>query len=210
MKLDLTKKSHKIILFALLVVPTLIMGIIWTAYVQNQADATIKEEPKIENTEGKESDSPDSSPSEELELTEEQKQIESENIPGSEYITDEDKAIAQNVAEKFAQAYGNYDSEKPLDFVHNAKPYMSEIFYNEWDKNPPRRPLALIKSEVDSYEAYPIDTADKYTLMFNVVLQQKTVNSLEDKDVPLETSLIIALKKTYGEWKVEGVNVSNG
>lgn len=207
MKLDLTKKSHKMILFALLAIPTLIMGIIWTA--NNQDEATTKEEPKTEKTEGKESDTPDSSPSE-LELTEEQEQIESESIPGSEYIKEEDKAIAQEVAENFAQAYGNYDSEKPLEFIQNAKPYMSEVMAHEWDKNPPRRPLALVKSEVDSYEAYPIDTADKYTLMYNVVLQQKTVNSLEDKDVPLETSLIIALKKTFGEWKVEGVNVSNG
>ena len=65
MKLDLTKKSHKMILFALLAIPTLIMGILWTA--MNQDEATTKEEPKTEKTEGKESDTPDSSPAEEVE-----------------------------------------------------------------------------------------------------------------------------------------------
>lgn len=87
---------------------------------------------------------------------------------------------------------------------------MSHTMSEEWEKYPPRRPLALVKSEVEDYEAYPVDTADKYTLLFNVVLQQKTINTVGDKNVPLETSILIALEKLNGEWKVKGVDVQNG
>lgn len=210
MKFDISTKKSKIFLILLIAIPSFIIGIVITAILQNQpADATPKAEPKKEKIEKQESDKSDSSSSEEIELTEEQEQIEAENIPGSEYISDTDKAEAQNVAEKFAQAYGNYDSEKPLDFIHNAQKYLEYTMSQEWDKNPPRRPLALVKSEVEDYETYPVDTGDEFTLLFNVVLEQKTINTLGDKDIPLTTSILIALEEFNGEWKVKGVNIDN-
>ncbi|MEP9408619.1 hypothetical protein ABKP09_20070 [Peribacillus frigoritolerans] len=210
MKLDFSKKIHRLLLFLMLVISSLVIAIIWTNITLNNEDTEKKEKTKETSAEVVESDEPDSSPSKELELTEEQEQIESENIPGSESVSDEDKAAAQKVAEDFAKAYGNYDSEKPLEFVSNAQKYTSYEMHEEWDKYPPRRPLALAKSEVESYEAYPVDTADKYTLLFNVVLQQKTINTKGDKNVPLETSILTALEKLNGEWKVKGVDIQNG
>lgn len=211
MKFDISTKKSKTFLILLIAVPSIFIGIIITAILQNQADSktAAKEEPKKEHVEKQESEKSDSSSSEEIELTEEQEKIESENIPGSEYISDADKAEAQNVAEKFAQAYGNYDSKKPLDFIHNAQKYLEYTMSQEWDKNPPRRPLALAKSVVEDYETYPIDTADEFTLLFNVVLEQKTINTDGYKDIPLTTSLLVALEEFNGEWKVKGVDIRN-
>lgn len=210
MKLDYSKKTHKLLLFIMLAIPSIIIAIIWTSITLNDAAPEKKEKPKETSAEVVESIEPDSAPSEELELTEDQEQIENENIPGSESISEEDKAAAQIVAENFAKAYGNYDKEKPLEFVHKAQKYMSYEMYEEWDDYPPRRPSALVKSEVESYETYPVDTADKYTLLFNVVLQLKTINAMGDKNVPLETDILIELEKVDGVWNVKGANIRNG
>lgn len=83
MKLDFSKKKDRLLLFLMLVIPSLIVALIWTNITLNNAAPDKKEKPKETSSEVVESDEPDSSPSEELELTEEQEQIESENIPGS-------------------------------------------------------------------------------------------------------------------------------
>lgn len=124
-------------------------------------------------------------------------------------MTQEEKQSSKIVAEKFAQAYGNYDSENPLLFIQNAKPYMTEGFYSQWTEEPPRKPLALVKSTIIKKETFPVDGGDQYAIAWNVVLTENAVNTLGDK-VQQEEWLWILVEKENGQWKVKDVNVTNG
>lgn len=200
MKLDFNKKSHKLILLLLLAVPIFTIGFIITFFSQTQA-APEPEKTKTENVEvEEESAQVDPSPSEKKEEQETELVIK---------ISEEDKAASKVIAEKFAQAYSNYDAEKPTEFIQNAKPYMTEGLYKEWEEEAPRKPLALVKSTVKSVETFPVDGGDQYTIVWNVIVQQEQLNPLGDL-VPVEDWFWIAVVKDKGEWKVKGVDITNG
>lgn len=200
---DFNKKSHKFIVFLLIAIPVLSIGFGFLFLAQHEAKET-SEKAKTEKVEAKESEQTDSSPVSE-EKEEEEESEEEVTAPASEMVSKEEKEKAKLTAEKFAQIYGNYDSEKPLDFVHKAKPFITEEFYSHWEENPPRRELALLKSTVKSFDTYPVDTDELNILIFNVVLKEDTVNQM-NKKVYQETTLLIAVEKENGEWKVKSMD----
>lgn len=201
MKIDLTKKSHKMILLLSLAIPILIMGWLWTAYQLHQTETseTIQKS-QNEKLERKEPKLLELSPT-----VDEQ----TENVDTVPFFhSQEEIDTSKMVAEKFSQAYANYDSAQPYNFLHNAKPYMTEGFYNEWATNYPRRPLALVKSTAVKTEAYPIDGGDKYSIAWNVVINQAQINTLGDQ-VPVEEWFYVILNKENGEWKVKDVDITH-
>ena len=198
--LDFNKKSHKFIVFLVIAIPVLSVGFMFMYLAQHDAKETI-EKAKTEKVEAKESEKTDSSP-----VSEDEVEIENEvTPPASEMVSEKEKAKAKSTAEKFAQLYGNYDREKPLDFVYNAKPYMTEEFYSRSEESPPRQFLGLAKSTVKSFDTYPVDIDELNVLVFNVVLKLDTVNDLNKKGYS-ETTILISLEKENGEWKVKSMN----
>jgi hypothetical protein len=194
MKLDMNKTHNKFIVLLLISVPILLIGFLFTYWTQIQTDAdVVKTQPVLEEYTPKE-DAP------EVETPK------PEPVPA---ITQEELDASKLVAEKFAQAYANYDASEPQKYVQNAKPYMTEDFYYEWLTEPPRRPLALTKSTAVKTETYPIELQDPYAIAWNVVIMQEQINTLGDK-VPLEEYFWILLDKEDGEWKVKEVDITNG
>ena len=199
---DFNKKSHRFIVLLIIAIPVLSIGFGFLFLAQHEAKETSEKE-KTEKVQAKESEQTDSSP-----VSEEQEEEESEEevtAPASEMVSEEEKEKAKLTAEKFAQIYGNYDSEKPLDFVYNAKPYMTEEFYSRSEENPPRQLLGLAKSTVKSFDTYPVDIDELNVLVFNVVLKLDTVNQI-NKKVYQETTILISLEKENGEWKVKSMD----
>lgn len=193
------------ILFLMIAIPVFTIGILLTFWSQN-GDADASHQKKQEKAESGEMVETDPSPDSEVEKVPEEEMA---PAPGSEMISKEDKELSKQVAEKFARAYGTYDADTPLDFVEKAKPYMNEEFKYQWEKEPPRKALALVKSTVEKVEILPIDTADKNTIAWNVGITLSTINTLEDKGDDQKWLLMI-LEKENGEWKVKGVDVTNG
>jgi hypothetical protein len=194
MKLDMNKTHNKFIVLLLISVPILLIGFLFTYWTQIQTDAdVVKTQPVLEESTAKE-DAP------EVETPK------PEPVPA---ITQEDLDVSKLVAEKFAQAYANYDASEPQKYVQNAKPYMTEGFYYEWLTEPPRRPLTLTKSTAVKTETYPIELQDPYAIAWNVVIMQEQINTFGDK-VPLEEYFWILLDKEDGEWKVKEVDITNG
>lgn len=199
---DFNKKSHKFIIFLLIAIPVLSIGFGLLLLAQHETKET-GEKAKTEKVEAKESEQTDSSPvSEEKEEEEFEEEV---TAPASELVSKEEKEKAKLTAEKFAQIYGNYDSEKPLDFMYNAKSYMTEELYSRLEESPPRQFLGLAKSTVKSFETYPVDTDDFNVLVWNVVLKEDTVNDMNKKGYQ-ELTILIALEKENGEWKVKSMN----
>lgn len=197
MKLDLTKKSHKFLIFMLLAVPMILITMFYTLWINVESEDTTKNE-KIK-------DSAPADPS----STQKEEPIKEPKKEVSPAITEEDKSTSKLVAEKFAMAYGNYDSKNPSIFVQNSLPCLTEGLHAQWEEKPPRKPLALSKSTVKKLETFPIDGGDKYTIGWNVILTEDTINALGDK-VLQEEWLWILLVKENGDWKVKGVEVNNG
>lgn len=199
MNLDFNKPKHRVILLLMIAVPILIIGFLFTFITQKQEATSAKE--KTEEVEVKEStENVDPSPSPE--------ETEPEKVPVEE-MSQEEKDASKVVAEKFAEAYSNYDAADPEYFILNAKPYMSEGFYMEWEKEPPRKPLAMSKSTVKEVETYPVDGGDKYTIAWNVIVTEETINTLGDIGT-IEEWFWILMDKENGEWKVKDVDVTNG
>jgi hypothetical protein len=193
MKLDMNKTHNKFIVLLLIAMPILTIGFLFTYWTQIQTDAdvvktqSVLEEP-VPKTDSPEVEGPKPEP-----------------VPA---VTQQDLAASKLVAEKFAQAYANYDASKPLEYVQNAKPYMTKGFYLEWENEPPRRPLVLTKSTAVKSEIYPIELNDPYAIAWNVVIMQEQINAFGDK-IPLEEYFWILLDKEDGEWKVEEVDITN-
>lgn len=199
MNLDFTKPKHRAILLLILAVPILIIGFLFTFFNQNQKDTLVEE--KTEVVEVKESaETVDPSPSPE--------ETEPEKVTFEE-MSQEEKEASKVVAEKFAQAYANYDASEPEYFILNAKPYMTEGFYMEWQENPPRKPLAMSKSTVKEVETYPVDGGDQYSIAWNVIVTEENINTLGDIGT-IEEWFWILMDKENGEWKVKDVDVTNG
>jgi hypothetical protein len=193
MKLDMNKTHNKFIVLLLIAVPILTIGFLFTYWTQIQTDAdVVKTQPVLEEPAPK-TDSP------------EVEGPKPEPVPA---VTQQDLDASKLVAEKFAQAYANYDASKPLEYVQNAKPYMTKGFYREWENEPPRRPLVLTKSTAVKSETYPIELNDPYAIAWNVVIMQEQINTLDDK-VPLEEYFWILLDKEDGGWKVKEVDITN-
>ena len=194
MNLDMNKTHNKIIMLLLISVPILLIGFLFTYWTQIQTDADVEKiQPVLEGYTPKE-DNP------------EVEKPKSEPVPA---ITQEDLDASKLVAEKFAQAYANYNASEPKEYIQNAKPYMNEEFFREWLTQPPRRPLALTKSTAVKTETYPIELQDPYAISWNVVIMQEQINSLGEK-VSLEEYFWILLDKEDGEWKVKKVDITNG
>lgn len=199
MKFDLDSKRGKIKLLICLAIPIMTIGFLITFFTLQSAD-----QPKAESAkkEAKVSAKVDPSPSPEDVSKKEKK-------TSVQTLSKEEKEASKAIAEKFAVAYGNYDSKNPLNFVQNAKPYMSEWFNTQWEENPPRRPLALSKSTVKKFDTYRVDGGDQHIIAWSVVLTEETINALGDK-ITQEEWLWIGLVKENGLWKVNEVDISNG
>lgn len=219
MNLDLSNRKHRLIVLLMIMVPMLIIGFAITSWtladrenqeVKKPNDPVTSPEPvePEESTQEESSPLPEENPEEGLAHDHEEMDP---NAPplASEMFSQEDKHASKLVAEKFVQAYGNYNNQTPLDFIQNAKPYMTESFRSQWEQKPPRRPLALAKSTVKKMVTYPVDATEQYLIGWNVVVSLATINTLGD-NVPEEKSMLIVLEKEQGSWKVKGVDITDG
>ena len=212
MKLDLNQKGQRMILLLIIAVPVLGIGFTITSLsLQDEkkpAEEVVEKEKEPSLEQQRYESQKDKDYFEVTQMSEEDKEI-AKSQDNTSDISKEDLNASKQVAEKFAKAYGNFDRTKPQNVVLNAKPYMSSTFYADWEKNPPRRPLALSKSTIKTIDTYPVDGGDQYQVAWNVVLVEETINAAGDKGT-MEEWLWMVLEKKDGTWKVRSLDVNNG
>ena len=59
----------------------------------------------------------------------------------SEKFSEEDLEKTKKMAVEFATAYHNYNADRPMEYLENAKPYMTDALYEKMNQNVRREVL---------------------------------------------------------------------
>lgn len=211
MKLNPNNKTHRIVILILIAGPMLIIG----SFIIAMADNSVEERTAAEQEESQEEES-SLQPKERGELyhedntmTEEEKASAKEVAVDEYEITKETLSESKEVAEKFAVAYQNYNSENPDATYEAVKPYIGYTMEKDWQESPPRWPMTISETVAKEYETYPVDGGSNWEMAWNVVVQVENKTFTGEKSTS-EEWLWIYLTKEEDGWKVQRMDITNG
>ncbi|MDK8746884.1 MULTISPECIES: hypothetical protein [Bacilli] len=141
-------------------------------------------------------------------------QEETDSVP-IQRIDDEIKEKTLKTAEKFLEAYINYDSENPADYVDKMKPYVTEEFFIGHVQNPKREPLEvktyrigeLHISVAESTEHVGVSLSDEITV-FGEVHRLKTTT--DNKEIEEYKEYWLVFDKYKNDYLIKGIDIQDG
>jgi hypothetical protein len=198
-------KSDRIKLFLFLLVLFLVVGFTASTLLRSLNDETADaRDQKTESTEESylTADSPNQSNSESK--SEEEKVNEYDQ---TEHFSSEELEDTKEIAVQFVTAFHTYNADKPIDYLAEAKPYMTEALYEKMNRNGRREVLERSYLTVKETDVTSVVNPSSMVVRWNVIVRGEA-KSVDGKTSQTEDWYLVGLRDVEGEWKVEDVRVN--
>ena len=198
-------KSNRIKLFLFLLVIFLIVAFTVSAFYRsmNEEDAVAVQQ----NIEGVEkssgNDSATISDDQELLAVDEQ----TNDYDQTENFSEKELEKSKRIAVEFATAFHTYNAEKPMEYLENAKTYMTDALYEKMNRNGRREVLERSYLTVKDTNVIPVVNKSSLVVRWNVIVKGEA-KSVDGSISETEDWYLVGLRSVNGEWMVEDVRVN--
>ena len=198
-------KSDRIKLFLFLLVIFLIVAFTVSAFFRsmNEEEAVAVQQ----NIEGVEkssgNDSATISDDQELLAVDEQ----TNDYDQTENFSEKELEKSKRIAVEFATAFHTYNAEKPMEYLENAKTYMTDALYEKMNRNGRREVLERSYLTVKDTNVIPVVNKSSLVVRWNVIVKGEA-KSVDGSISETEDWYLVGLRSVNGEWMVEDVRVN--
>jgi hypothetical protein len=128
----------------------------------------------------------------------------------TEHFSNEDLEKTKEIADNFAKAFHLYNADQPMQYLENAKPYMTARLYQKMKRSIRREPLDRSYLSVKETDVTPVANSSSLVVRWNVIVRGEA-KATDGTTSQTEDWYLVSVGKENGEWKVEDVrvNVSN-
>ena len=199
------RKSDRIKLFLFLLVIFLIVAFTVSAFYRsmNEENAVAVQQ----NIEGVEkssgNDSATISDDQELLAVDEQ----TNDYDQTENFSEKELEKSKRIAVEFATTFHTYNAEKPMEYLENAKPYMTDALYEKMNRNGRREVLERSYLTVKDTNVIPVVNKSSLVVRWNVIVKGEA-KSVDGSISDTEDWYLVGLRTVNGEWIVEDVRVN--
>ncbi|OHR69501.1 hypothetical protein [Bacillus sp. UMB0893] len=197
-------KSDRIKLFLFLLVLFLVVGFaastIFRSLNEDAAEAREKKLVRVEES----SSTADSSTSD---SNSEPEREQSNEYDQTEKFSEEELEATKKIAVQFVTSFHSYNADKPMDYLENAKPYMTDSLYEKMSRNGRREVLERSYLTVKETDVTPVVNKSSMVVRWNVIVRGEA-KSVDGKASQTEDWYLVGMRDVDGEWKVEDVRVN--
>ena len=192
-------KADRIKLFLFLLVIFLVVAFIVSAFFRsmNKDEAVV-----VEQIEGVDNASGDSSSGAPVVIEDQMNDYDQ-----TEKFSEEDLEKSKKMAVEFATAYHNYNADRPMEYLENAKPYMTDALYEKMNQNVRREVLERSYLTAKETQVLPVVNKSNLVVRWNVIVKGEA-KSIDESILETEDWYLVGLRNVNGEWKVEDVRVN--
>ena len=198
-------KSNRIKLFLFLLVIFLIVAFTVSAFFRSmnkeEAVAVQQNIEGVEKSSG--NDSATISDDQELLAVDEQ----TNDYDQTENFSEKELEKSKRIAVEFATAFHTYNAEKPMDYLENAKTYMTDALYEKMNRNGRREVLERSYLTVKDTNVIPVVNKSSLVVRWNVIVKGEA-KSVDGSISETEDWYLVGLRSVNGEWMVEDVRVN--
>ena len=198
-------KSDRIKLFLFLLVIFLIVAFTVSAFFRSmnkeEAVAVQQNIEGVEKSSG--NDSATSSDDQELLAVDDQ----TNDYDQTENFSEKELEKSKKIAVEFATAFHTYNAEKPMEYLENAKPYMTDALYEKMNRNGRREVLERSYLTVTETNVIPVVNKSSLVVRWNVIVKGEA-KSVDGSISETEDWYLVGLRSVNGEWMVEDVRVN--
>lgn len=198
-------KSNRIKLFLFLLVIFLIVAFTVSAFFRSmnkeEAVAVQQNIEGVEKSSG--NDSATISDDQELLAVDEQ----TNDYDQTENFSEKELGKSKRIAVEFATAFHTYNAEKPMDYLENAKTYMTDALYEKMNRNGRREVLERSYLTVKDTNVIPVVNKSSLVVRWNVIVKGEA-KSVDGSISETEDWYLVGLRSVNGEWMVEDVRVN--
>ena len=198
-------KSNRIKLFLFLLVIFLIVAFTVSAFFRSmnkeEAVAVQQNIEGVEKSSG--NDSATISDDQELLAVDEQ----TNDYDQTETFSEKELEKSKRIAVEFATAFHTYNAEKPMDYLENAKTYMTDALYEKMNRNGRREVLERSYLTVKDTNVIPVVNKSSLVVRWNVIVKGEA-KSVDGSISETEDWYLVGLRSVNGEWMVEDVRVN--
>ena len=198
-------KSNRIKLFLFLLVLFLIVAFTVSAFFRSmnkeEAVAVQQNIEGVEKSSG--NDSATISDDQELLAVDEQ----TNDYDQTENFSEKELEKSKRIAVEFATAFHTYNAEKPMEYLENAKTYMTDALYEKMNRNGRREVLERSYLTVKDTNVIPVVNKSSLVVRWNVIVKGEA-KSVDGSISETEDWYLVGLRSVNGEWIVEDVRVN--
>ena len=198
-------KSNRIKLFLFLLVIFLIVAFTVSAFFRSmnkeEAVAVQQNIEGVEKSSG--NDSATISDDQELLAVDEQ----TNDYDQTENFSEKELGKSKRIAVEFATAFHTYNAEKPMEYLENAKTYMTDALYEKMNRNGRREVLERSYLTVKDTNVIPVVNKSSLVVRWNVIVKGEA-KSVDGSISETEDWYLVGLRSVNGEWMVEDVRVN--
>ena len=198
-------KSDRIKLFLFLLVIFLIVAFTVSAFFRSmnkeEAVAVQQNIEGVEKSSG--NDSATLSDDQELLAVDEQ----TNDYDQTENFSEKELEKSKRIAVEFATAFHTYNAEKPMEYLENAKTYMTDALYEKMNRNGRREVLERSYLTVKDTNVIPVVNKSSLVVRWNVIVKGEA-KSVDGSISETEDWYLVGLRSVNGEWMVEDVRVN--
>ena len=198
-------KSNRIKLFLFLLVIFLIVAFTVSAFFRSmnkeEAVAVQQNIEGVEKSSG--NDSATISDDQELLAVDEQ----TNDYDQTENFSEKELEKSKRIAVEFATAFHTYNAEKPMEYLENAKTYMTDALYEKMNRNGRREVLERSYLTVKDTNVIPVVNKSSLVVRWNVIVKGEA-KSVDSSISETEDWYLVGLRSVNGEWMVEDVRVN--
>ena len=198
-------KSDRIKLFLFLLVIFLIVAFTVSAFFRSmnkeEAVAVQQNIEGVEKSSG--NDSATISDDQELLAVDEQ----TNDYDQTENFSEKELEKSKRIAVEFATAFHTYNAEKPMEYLENAKTYMTDALYEKMNRNGRREVLERSYLTVKDTNVIPVVNKSSLVVRWNVIVKGEA-KSVDGSISETEDWYLVGLRSVNGEWIVEDVRVN--
>ena len=198
-------KSDRIKLFLFLLVIFLIVAFTVSAFFRSmnkeEAVAVQQNIEGVEKSSG--NDSATISDDQELLAVDEQ----TNDYDQTENFSEKELEKSKRIAVEFATAFHTYNAEKPMEYLENAKTYMTDALYEKMNRNGRREVLERSYLTVKDTNVIPVVNKSSLVVRWNVIVKGEA-KSVDGSISETEDWYLVGLRSVNGEWMVEDVRVN--
>lgn len=198
-------KSNRIKLFLFLLVIFLIVAFTVSAFFRSmnkeEAVAVQQNIEGVEKSSG--NDSATISDDQELLAVDEQ----TNDYDQTENFSEKELEKSKRIAVEFATAFHTYNAEKPMEYLENAKTYMTDALYEKMNRNGRREVLERSYLTVKDTNVIPVVNKSSLVVRWNVIVKGEA-KSVDGSISETEDWYLVGLRSVNGEWMVEDVRVN--
>ena len=125
----------------------------------------------------------------------------------TENFSEKELEKSKRIAVEFATAFHTYNAEKPMDYLENAKTYMTDALYEKMNRNGRREVLERSYLTVKDTNVIPVVNKSSLVVRWNVIVKGEA-KSVDGSISETEDWYLVGLRSVNGEWMVEDVRVN--